>query len=122
MNKLTRLSLILLVLPIVLFSCKKDKDNLGSSAFTAFKVYVVDGNGNAVEGALVTIYDNESNRDAKVNSIYQKTTRSEGYASFTEIEAITYFVSVQKENLSGEGDTAVPIKSLDETAITVVLN
>ncbi|HVD97065.1 MAG TPA: hypothetical protein VNB90_02600 [Cytophagaceae bacterium] len=114
-------------LAVFVFSCKKDNPTPGDgTGYTDLQVYAVDANEQPIEGALVQLYSSEADRAADNNSVYAGLTGSHGFAYFSKLPPITFYASVKKDFGSGNvktgtGDTGVPIKSKEQSAITVEL-
>lgn len=72
---------------------------------TKLRVTVIDGLGNFVEGAQVSIYDNEKDYLASENSIATETTDKKGRVTFKEVKNIAYFIEAKDgdRNNNGEG-------------------
>jgi hypothetical protein len=128
MNKLRFVPVLVFSLVIILVvSCKKNKDNVnGGTGNTDLQVYAVDSTEKPIQGAVVSIYYSQADRDAGTNSINSSLTGTEGFVYFSNIGAVLYYVSVVKHYDSGvtktaKGDTGVPIKYQGQTALTVVL-
>ena len=127
MNKIRLIPVLTVGLLVVLiFSCKKNKNApSGGTGKTDLQVYVLNSNQQVVSGAVVSLYTSKSDRDAGTNAINSQTTSTKGFIYFSEVSAVTYYVSVTKQSgtttESGNGDTGVPIKSNEQTALTVVI-
>ena len=72
---------------------------------TKLRITVIDGLGNFVEGASVSIYKNKEDYRAGENVVASKLTDKKGRVTFKELEAIPYFIEVKKgiQNNNGEG-------------------
>lgn len=72
---------------------------------TKLRVTVIDGLGNFVEGAKVSIYDNEKNYLASENPIATEMTDKKGRVTFKEVKNIAYFIEARDgdKNNNGEG-------------------
>jgi hypothetical protein len=123
MNKLRLLPVLIFgLLAVFVVSCKKDDDKLsGGTGNTDLQVYAVNANQEPIAGALVALYSSEADRDAQTNSISSGTTGNNGFVFFGDLSSLTYYVTVTKELKSGKGDTGVPIKDKEQSALTVVL-
>jgi hypothetical protein len=113
---------------MLLASCKKDKDESNEgTGNTDLQVYAVDSTGTPIKNAIVNIYLSQADRDANTNSINTSLTGTEGFAYFSQLASVVYYVSVIKHYDSnnvvtkGAVDTTLPIKNKDQTAVTVVL-
>ena len=72
---------------------------------TKLRVTVLDGLGNFVEGASVSIYDNEKDYLASENAVAMLKTDKKGRVTFKEMRPIAYFIEAKKgeKNNNGEG-------------------
>ena len=69
------------------------------------RVTVINGLGNFVEGATVSIYENEEDYLASENPIATSKTDKKGRVTFKGVKPIAYFVEAKKgeQNNNGEG-------------------
>ncbi len=72
---------------------------------TKLRITVIDGLGNFVEGASVSIYEDESNYRASTNPVATGETDKKGRVVFKDLKAIAYYVEAKKgeQNNNGEG-------------------
>ena len=78
---------------------------------TKLRITVIDGLGNFVEGASVSIYDSEDDYRASANPIATEVTDKKGKVIFKGLKPISYFVEAKKEemNNNGEGVRTAPL-------------
>lgn len=86
---------------------------LGSSAFnsaeaqllpTKLRVTVIDGLGNFVEGATVSIYETEKDYLASENAVATLKTDKKGRVTFKEVKPMAYFVEAKFEDKNNNGE------------------
>ncbi|SNT35677.1 hypothetical protein SAMN05421640_3507 [Ekhidna lutea] len=72
---------------------------------TKLRVTVIDGLGNFIEGATVTIYANEEDYLASENALAVQKTDKKGRVTFKDVEPKSYFVDARlgDKNNDGEG-------------------
>ena len=72
---------------------------------TKLKITVINGLGNFVEGATVSIYENEEDYLASENPVATLRTDKKGRVTFKDVKPIAYFVEAKKgeQNNNGEG-------------------
>jgi protocatechuate 3,4-dioxygenase beta subunit len=71
---------------------------------TVLKVTVLDDIGNPVQGATVTLYNNETDFYNNENPAYDSMeTNEKGEVKFKKIDAKRYLIDVQKGDLSNAG-------------------
>jgi len=124
MKHLTFIKLFVVLIPVFLFiSCNnEDPDPVVDTTLT---IVVKDLGGNFVEGAEVMLFDNGNDWSNKKNALFVvKNTDSQGKVSFPKIEAIEYWISVEKDNLNNWFTTkttggAIAEKKITELAITI---
>lgn len=75
---------------------------------TKLRVTVIDGLGNYVEGATVSIYENEKDYLASENAVATMTTDKKGRVTFKEIKPMAYFVEAKFE---GKNNNAAGVKT-----------
>jgi hypothetical protein len=129
MNKIRLVPILTFALLVVLIaSCKKsNNDPSGGTGNTDLQVYVLDSDQQVVQGALVSLYTSASDRNAGTNVVGSQITGTSGFIYFSKISPLTYYVSVIKHSATssttetGNADTGVPIKSQEQTALTVVI-
>ena len=71
---------------------------------TKLRITVIDGLGNFVEGATVSIYENEKDYLASENPIQTLKTDNKGRVTFKEVKAIAYFVEAKFEDKNNNGE------------------
>ncbi|WP_425392261.1 carboxypeptidase regulatory-like domain-containing protein [Ekhidna sp.] len=71
---------------------------------TKLRVTVIDGLGNFVEGATVSIYDNEADYLASKSPIATMKTDSKGRVTFKEVKPIAYFIEAKFEDKNNNGE------------------
>ncbi len=128
MNKLRLLPILIFgLLAVFVVSCKKrDENPTTGTGNTDLQVYVVNSSEAPIVGASVNLYTSLSDRDAGTNPANTSLTGAKGFAYFSELAPATYYVTVVKDYGSGvvktdSGDTGVPIKEKEQSAITIVL-
>lgn len=77
---------------------------------TKLRVTVIDGLGNFVEGATVSIYETEKDYLASENAIATLTTDKKGRVTFKEIKPMAYFVEAKFED---KNNNAAGVKTGD---------
>ena len=72
---------------------------------TKLRITVIDGLGNFVNEASVSIYANEDDYRSSENAIAIATTNEKGKVTFKDLKPIRYFVEAKKgdQNNNGEG-------------------
>lgn len=75
---------------------------------TKLRVTVIDDLGNYVEGATVSIYENEKDYLASENAVATLTTDKKGRVTFKEIKPMAYFVEAKYE---GKNNNAAGVKT-----------
>jgi len=79
-------------------------DNAEQLFPTVLKVTVLDDIGNPVQGATVTLYNNETDYYNNENPAYDSIeTNANGEAKFKKIDAKRYLIDVQKGDMSNDG-------------------
>ncbi|GAB4246043.1 MAG: hypothetical protein Tsb0034_24860 [Ekhidna sp.] len=71
---------------------------------TKLRITVIDGLGNFVEGASVSIYDNEKDYLASENPIATLKTDGKGRVTFKDVKPIAYFVEAKKDDMNNNGE------------------
>lgn len=71
---------------------------------TKLRVTVIDGLGNYVEGAAVSIYENEKDYLASENAVATLKTDKKGRVLFKDLKVISYFIEAKKEDQSNDGE------------------
>ncbi|MFW5762175.1 MAG: carboxypeptidase-like regulatory domain-containing protein [Cyclobacteriaceae bacterium] len=71
---------------------------------TVLKVTVLDDIGNPVQGATVTLYNNETDYHNRENPAYESAeTDEKGEVRFKKIDARRYLIEAEKGDMSNEG-------------------
>jgi len=71
---------------------------------TKLRITVIDGLGNFVEGASVSIYEKEADYLASENAVETLTTDEKGRVTFKDVKPIAYFVEAKKEDQNNNGE------------------
>ncbi|WP_420577605.1 carboxypeptidase regulatory-like domain-containing protein [Ekhidna sp.] len=86
---------------------------LGSSVFneadaqllpTKLRITVIDGLGNFVEGASVSIYETEKDYLASENAVATLKTDKKGRVTFKDVKPMAYFVEAKFEDMNNNGE------------------
>lgn len=81
-----------------------DKGEVKQLFPTVLKITVLDDIGNPVQGATVTLYNNETDYYNNENPAYEAgETNEKGEVKFKKIDAKRYLMDVEKGDLSNEG-------------------
>lgn len=91
---------------------------------TNLHVTVLDGLGNKVDGATVTIYANSEDYKADRNAITKGETNKKGKFLFKGLETKTYYLDVRKGEMNNNGEgvqTRNPLAKGKVTKVTVVI-
>jgi hypothetical protein len=86
---------------------------------TNLKITVLDGLGNVVEGAEVTIYKTKEDYLNNENALATASTDKKGEVKFKKLEPIVYFVDARTDEMNNDGGGA-EIAPLDEGRINAV--
>lgn len=72
---------------------------------TKLRITVIDGLGNFVEGATVSIYEKEADYLASENAVQTLTTDKDGLVTFSKVKSMRYYVEakLKDKNNNGEG-------------------
>lgn len=71
---------------------------------TSLRVTVLDETGNYVEGATITLYDNEDDYHQSQNPVGESVlTNNKGIAKVGGLEAKAYFIDVRKDDKNNNG-------------------
>ncbi len=71
---------------------------------TSLRVTVLDEVGNAVEGATITLYENEKDYRSSQNPAAEAVlTNNKGIAKINELKAKAYFIDVRKDDKNNNG-------------------
>ena len=71
---------------------------------TKLRVTVIDGLGNYVENASVSIYEKEADYLASKNAVATMKTDKKGRVTFKEVKPIAYFIEAKKDDMSNNGE------------------
>lgn len=71
---------------------------------TKLTVTVIDGLGNIVEGAEVKLYKTEEDYRGSTNALFTLKTDKKGRAKFKEVQSISYYMEVTKNELNNNGE------------------
>ena len=71
---------------------------------TKLRITVIDGLGNFVEGAKVSIYEKEEDYLASKNAAATLVTDKKGRVTFTEVKPMAYFVEANKDDMNNNGE------------------
>ena len=71
---------------------------------TQLKVTVINGLGNLVEGATVSIYETENGYRNNQEPVSTLVTNKKGRVTFKKLKTIAYFVDATKEALNNNGE------------------
>ncbi len=95
---------ILLGISVIFFAAFSNTAN-AQLLPTKLRITVLDGLGNFVEGASVSIYDNEKDYLASENALAMLKTDKKGRVTFKDLKPIAYFIEAKKgeQNNNGEG-------------------
>lgn len=120
MRKFLILSL-LLSLVVILSNCKKDKN----TDPTTLTITIGDDYGDAIEGATVTLYKNETDWTNGTHPVGETlTTDSTGKVKFTNLSSIVYYWYAEKgckNNVNGLSKMLSPLKShVNNNASTIL--
>ncbi|MEP1033600.1 carboxypeptidase regulatory-like domain-containing protein [Ekhidna sp.] len=86
---------------------------------TKLRVTVIDGLGNYVEDATVSIYETEKDYLASENAIATMTTDKKGRVTFKEIKPMAYFVEAKFEDKNNDA-AGVKTSELEEGKLNKV--
>ena len=71
---------------------------------TKLRVTVIDGLGNFVEGAKVSIYENEEDYRISENAVATLVTDKKGRVTFKEVKPMAYYVEAKFEDKNNDGE------------------
>lgn len=71
---------------------------------TKLRITVIDGLGNFVEGATVSIYESEKDYLASKNAVATLKTDKKGRVTFKDVKPIAYFVEAKFEDQNNNGE------------------
>lgn len=71
---------------------------------TKLRVTVIDGLGNFVDGASVSLYDDEKDYLASENPVAMLKTDKKGRVTFKDLKTISYFIEAKKGDQTNDGE------------------
>lgn len=74
---------------------------------TKLRVTVINGLGNFVEGASVSIYENKEDYLASQNPTAVLKTDSKGRVTFKDLKPISYYIEARKGEMKNDGEGVV---------------
>lgn len=79
---------------------------------TKLRITVIDGLGNPVEGAQVTLYASEDHYRNNTNPIDSATTDNKGRVTFRNLQPVAYYLDARKGDMNnnGEGVKTAPLE------------
>ena len=86
---------------------------------TKLRVTVIDGLGNFVEDASVSIYETEEDYRASKNPVASIKTDNKGRVTFKDLKTISYFIDARKGDMNNDGE-GVKTAALSEGRINKV--
>lgn len=101
---------LMLGLVFLQFSCKKTEYVQSSPQLL---ITVMDDNVVLIEGATISLYNNEHDYETRSNLVTSLVTDSKGQALFEDLQEQKYFFSVEKGELDNQADigsTSEPLK------------
>ena len=90
---------------------------------TKLQMTIVDGSGNKVEGAMVSIYTSEDDYRVGQNAVFTGVTNKKGKLTFKEAKTVQYFIEVKKGELTniGEGVQTGPLTKGKFTKVSITI-
>ncbi|MEP5612911.1 MAG: hypothetical protein ABJP45_11705 [Cyclobacteriaceae bacterium] len=90
---------------------------------TKLKITVIDGLGNFVEDAVVTIYRTKEDYQASENLVFTGMTDEKGRIKFKDAKPLTYFIDARKDEMNndGEGVKTGPLKTGRVTRVNTII-
>lgn len=89
---------------------------------TKLEITVRNNLGNVVEGAEVTIYENEKNYLEQTNPVAKLTTNAKGVVLFEKLRSIAYHVDARKDLLdNSEGGTKTEVMQKGKKNKTTII-
>src|SRR3990170_6617710 len=90
---------------------------------TTLHLTVRDEVGNTVEGATVQLYENKEDYNAEKNAVAEGTTDAKGILKLKEVNAMSYFVIVRKDDKdnSGGGEQTGKLEAKRIHKVTIVI-
>lgn len=74
---------------------------------TKLRITVIDGLGNFVDSASVSIYENEADYRASENAVATLFTDKKGRVTFKDLKPMAYFVEAKHEGKNNDGEGVV---------------
>lgn len=71
---------------------------------TKLRITVIDGLGNFVEGASVSIYASEADYRVSQNPVATEKTDDKGRVTFKKLDTIPYYIEAKKGELNNNGE------------------
>jgi hypothetical protein len=107
-NTLLLITAIILTISTLSF---KEVSPLQKFIPTKLKITVLDGLGNANEGATVSLFKNEDDYRSSENAVKKGFTDSKGRIKFEDLKPISYFIDARNGDMNnnGEGVKTVPL-------------
>lgn len=93
---------LVLLLSIFLFGSIESSDE--QILPTKLRITVIDGLGNFVEGASVSIYENEEDYRASTNPVKTGETDKKGRITFKDLKLIPYYIEAKKDEMNNNGE------------------
>lgn len=113
------LSKITIAFSAILFLSLIPADSKAQLLPTNLKITVIDGLGNVVEDAEVTLYKTKEDYLNGENALMTEKTNKKGEVKFKKLEPMAYFVDARTEEMNNDGGGA-EIAPLDEGRINAV--
>lgn len=90
---------------------------------TSLTVTVRDELGNTVEGAMVKLYENETDYNSEKSPAAEGTTDPKGVVKFKDIKAIIYYVLARKgdKDNAGGGEKTGQLEAKKFNKVTIVI-
>ena len=90
---------------------------------TKLKLTVLDGLGNPVEGATVTLYETEENYFNNEKSVAKGKTDEKGRVVFKDLKPIQYYIDARKGDMNndGEGVKLAPLKEGRTNTVNTII-
>ncbi len=86
---------------------------------TKLRVTVIDGLGNEVEGAMVTLYLTEEDYRSSENAIDSGVTDKKGRVTFKDLEPVSYYLDARTGEMNNDGKGAKTAELLEGKINTV---
>lgn len=90
---------------------------------TSLNVTIRDEAGNTVSGASIKLYKTEEDYNTEKNVVAEGVTDEKGFFRFKELEALSYFVQVMKDDKdnSGGGERINKLESKKLNKVTIII-